>query len=265
MPRESSRRLRGLLGSCLLGGSFAAASCRIGYEDVGSSGGAGLSGAAGAKAPSGGAGSSNGGGAAVTAGEGAVGGASDLPTAGAAANGGDSSAAGDSSTAGAGGKAGSTSAGGVGGEGPTPSCTATTDCSCASNDGHVYWFCKAALDWDGAQAQCETQAMHLVRIDSQLENDFLVGNAAASGVFLLNGFAQIGANDRAVAGEWRWVDGELFWQGGPMGTPVAGLFSSWLASSPSASGIQQCSGLLDTGKWQVRSCTAVVPFICESP
>ena len=106
--------------------------------------------------------------------------------------------------------------------------------------------------------------MQLVRIDSQLENDYLLSTGMTSGVFTLNGFAQIGANDRAVAGEWRWVDGEQFWQGGANGAPVGGLFSSWLASSPSASGVQQCSGLLDTGNWQVRSCTAVVPFICES-
>lgn len=259
MPRESSRRLRGLLGSCLLGGSFAAASCRIGYEDVGSTTSAGF---AGTKAASGAAGSSNGG-TLAAAGEAALGGASDLPIAGGVANGGALSA-GDSSTAGAGGGAGSTGAGGAGGDASTPpSCTATTDCSCASNEGHAYWFCVGALDWDGAQAHCETQAMHLVRIDSQLENDFLLSLGASSGVFELNGFAQIGANDRAVAGEWRWIDGELFWQGGPLGAPVAGLFSNWVASSPSASGIQQCSGLLDTGKWQVRSCTAVVPFICE--
>ena len=65
--------------------------------------------------------------------------------------------------------------------------------------------------------------MHLVRIDSQLENDFLLSLGASSGVFELNGFAQIGANDRAVAGEWRWIDGELFW--GHDATP---MFEAWL-------------------------------------
>ena len=141
----------------------------------------------------------------------------------------------------------------------------TPDCSCASNAGHDYWFCTAAKAWDAAEAHCQTQAMHLVRIDSQLENDFLVSTGFVSGVFNLNGFAQIGANDRAVAGEWRWVDGEQFWQGGANGAPVGGLFSNWLILSPSSSGVQECTGLLATGNWQVRSCTAVVPFICESP
>lgn len=256
MSRESSRRLRGLLGSCLLAGSLAPAGCRVGYDELGASGSAGTS------ASSGG---NPGGGQSASAGQAPVGGSNDSPG-GAAVSGGDSSTAGEPSAAGALGEAGSIGAGGEGGAGPTPpACAATTDCSCASNAGHAYWFCKGALDADGAQAHCQTQAMQLVRIDSQLENDFLVSSGVAIGVFALNGFAQIGANDRAVAGEWRWTDGELFWLGGPTGAPVAGLFSNWLASSPSASGIQQCSGLLDTGKWQVRSCTAVVPFVCESP
>jgi hypothetical protein len=107
--------------------------------------------------------------------------------------------------------------------------------------------------------------MHLVSIDTQDENDFLGSTGATFLVFALNGFAFIGANDQAVAGEWRWVDGTLFWQGGAAGVAVADEFSHWAASSPSNSGIQQCAGLLDTGEWQVRSCTALVPFICEAP
>lgn len=144
-------------------------------------------------------------------------------------------------------------------------CTNTPDCDCATFSGHAYWFCRSALEQTDAEAHCETQAMHLVRVDTQAENDFLGTTGAASSVFTLNGFALIGANDQAVAGEWRWRDGTLFWQGGPAGSAVDGLFSKWTASSPSSSGIQQCAGLLDTGLWQVRSCTAVVPFICEAP
>lgn len=260
MSRGPSRRLRGLRGSYLLVGSLAVASCRVGYDEIGA---ADSGSSAAANAAGGGVESSHGGRGGAAAGEDSIGGTSDSPLGGAAAKGGEAPAAGDSSMAGTWGDAGST---GAGGAGPTPStCVASTDCSCASHGGHEYWFCTGALAWAGAEALCESQSMQLVRIDSLQENDFLVSQGASSGVFGLNGFAQIGANDRAVAGEWRWVDGELFWQGGPMGAAVAGAFSNWLASSPSASGVQQCSGLLDTGKWQVRSCTAVVPFICESP
>lgn len=156
---------------------------------------------------------------------------------------------------------------GAGGTAPnTPiECAEQAACSCASLDGHSYWFCKTTLNWSDAEAACETQSMHLARIDSQIENDFLVSTGGPFGVFALNGFAQMGANDLELAGEWRWVDGTLFWQGGPTGAAVDGLFSNWLASSPSSSGVQQCSGILSSGKWQVRSCTALVPFICEAP
>ncbi len=128
-----------------------------------------------------------------------------------------------------------------------------------------YWFCKNALNWSAAEAHCQTQAMHLTRIDAEAENAFVVATAQAQGVFDLNGFALIGANDRALAGEWRWGDGTLFWQGGPTGSAVGGQFAKWAASSPSVNGVQQCAGLLQASDWQVRSCTAVVPFICQGP
>lgn len=154
---------------------------------------------------------------------------------------------------------------GAAGSANAPACTTTSDCACASFQGHDYWFCKPLLNFVAAEQHCETQSMHLVRIDSAPENDFLVATGTTGGVFVNNGFAQIGANDRAVGGEWRWLDGTLFWQGGSGGTAVGGAFTQWLASSPSSQGAQQCSGLLDTGKWQDRSCTALNSFICEAP
>jgi hypothetical protein len=107
--------------------------------------------------------------------------------------------------------------------------------------------------------------MHLVRIDSQAENDFLVQRGALNGVFSVNGFAQIGISDQALDGEWRWVDGTQAWAGDTSGGPVNGAFNNWLATSPSASTVKNCAGLLTAGTWQDRSCTAVVSSICESP
>lgn len=229
---------------------FALASCRYGYQELDSPSVAGGT-------TGGVAGASSGGG--------------DLPSAGAIqADGGQAPVSGSggmpsgqaSSMSGQGpGSAGAAEAGAGGAVG----CTNTLDCSCATRSGHDYWFCRNALNWVDAEAHCEAQSMHLVSIDTQSENDFLGSTGAAFLVFALNGFAFIGANAQAVAGEWRWVDGTLFWQGGPGGVAVADQFSRWAASSPSNSGIQQCAGLLDTGEWQVRSCTAVVPFICEAP
>jgi hypothetical protein len=119
--------------------------------------------------------------------------------------------------------------------------------------------------WAPAEAQCALASMHLVRIDSQAENDFLVERATANGVFDVNGFAQIGANDRAVPGEWRWVDGTQLWAGDESGSPVNGAFNNWTLGSPTIGGVKNCAGLLLVGTWQDRSCTAEVPSICESP
>jgi len=107
--------------------------------------------------------------------------------------------------------------------------------------------------------------MHLVRIDSKAEGDFLIQEGTPRMVFSSDGFALIGASDQALAGEWRWVDGTLFWQGGSAGAAVGGLYANWFAASPSASGAKQCAGTLISGSWQDRSCTALEPFICEGP
>jgi hypothetical protein len=153
-----------------------------------------------------------------------------------------------------------------GGAGPVvPDCTSTAECTCDAFDGHSYWFCQTHMYWNDANTHCQTNGMTLVRIDRATENDFLLSAGTAHGVFTFNNFAQIGASDQAVGGEWRWADGTLFWQGGSGGKLVPGFYANWDGQSPSASGAQQCSGLLVSGLWQDRSCTAEEPFICESP
>jgi hypothetical protein len=107
--------------------------------------------------------------------------------------------------------------------------------------------------------------MSLVRIDGASENDWLRATGSADGVFALNDYALIGASDQAVAGEWRWPDGTLFWQGGSNGAAVNGLYENWDLSSPSSSGVQECSVLFSGGLWQDHTCGDSQPFICESP
>jgi hypothetical protein len=174
--------------------------------------------------------------------------------------------AGSPAQGGSGGQAGTGGMGGSGGQGGSPpKCTNTADCSCASIQGHSYWFCKNVLAWTESETYCETQSMHLVRVDSSVENNFLVSSGTTFGIFAYDGAARIGGSDQAVQGDWRWIDGTLFWQGGPGGAAPNGLFTSWEAAYPSVSGTRQCAALLQAGTWQDRACKFVSPFICEAP
>jgi hypothetical protein len=146
-----------------------------------------------------------------------------------------------------------------------PACSDTADCTCASLEGHSYWFCGGVLDWPESEAHCQTQSMHLVRVDSMQENDFLVQTGTTLGLFDYSGYIRIGADDQAVLGEWLWTDGTQFWQGGGTGMAVGGLYTNWVSGSPSLNGTRQCGALLPTGLWQDRSCKFVATFVCEAP
>lgn len=156
--------------------------------------------------------------------------------------------------------------GGDGGSGPAPGCTDTADCTCDTFNGHGYLFCRQTLGRDDANAYCQTNGMTLVRIDNATENNFVLTQGTAYSVFVTPlFFGYIGANDQAVLGEWRWVDGALFWQGGTSGSLVQGMYANWDNKSPGTMSVQRCAGILATGLWQDRSCTALNTFICESP
>lgn len=256
------RRLAALLLSVA-----AAASCRLGYDESASTIGTGNTGGVGGAANGGNssAGSADvGGSSPIDAGASSTlagaGGESTLPAAG---RGGDDTGG----LAGVGPGGGGLGSGGTDGNGGSggAACTSTIDCTCQEFQGRDYWFCTNSTNWEEAEAQCGLASMSLVRIDSQAENDFVIDRGTPLGVFNVNGFAQIGANDQAVDGEWRWTDGTQLWAGDATGSPVDGAFANWIAGSPSAGGIKNCSGILLAGTWQDRSCTAVVPSICESP
>lgn len=102
----------------------------------------------------------------------------------------------------------------------------------SGGNGHYYDFVSAAGTWDTARAAAlasshNGQAGYLITLTSAAEQAFYI---AAFGA--VDGW--IGANDRAVEGEWRWADGPeagvLFWEGGPSGT-VTG-FASWNVGEP---------------------------------
>ena len=74
----------------------------------------------------------------------------------------------------------------------------------------------------------------------------------------------IGASDQAVVGEWRWTDGTLFWLGSQNGAAQGGLFTNWVAGSPSSSGpATDCALLESSDRWNDWQCTGLQPYLCE--
>jgi len=143
-----------------------------------------------------------------------------------------------------------------------------TGCEGHEHGGHGYLFCTTPLSWSAAEAACETQGFKLVRVDDATEMLWLhdicfaaVGSNNTAAVW-----PWLGANDQAVAGEWRWADGTLFWQGNQTGTPVAGLYNNWTQGEPIAK--DSCGAMQnnpDKSLWAAQPCTSLHPYTCESP
>ena len=110
-----------------------------------------------------------------------------------------------------------------------------------------------------AEAEAAAQALtiasvaypsHLVRVDSEAENDFIT--------VLRNGAGEdcwLGASDLAVQDDWRWLEGnEQFWTGKypthseDPGSAVGGLYSNWNDEEPNGDG-EYYAELRSDGTW----------------
>ena len=98
---------------------------------------------------------------------------------------------------------------------------------------NAYEFIPGFFSWDMANAAAQALtyngvAGHLVTITSAAENAFVTSLIAS-----VEHSVWIGANDRTVEGEWRWVTGEQFWNGGSGGTlgPDV-LYANWGLGQP---------------------------------
>jgi len=131
--------------------------------------------------------------------------------------------------------------------GPLPA-----DCD-ASTAGYV--TCGTARNFDDARALCESFGMLLIRIDSSDENQWYATTVPGG---------WLGGDDRAVAGEWRWQDGEQFWSGDENGSAVGGLFTAWESLNPSTTPPgTNCARMTVNATWNDLSCGFSSPFACE--
>lgn len=101
----------------------------------------------------------------------------------------------------------------------------------SSFQGHYYRYVSDnTAFWDDARAAALSNGGYLVNITSS-DEDLFIDSLKPVGVR-----AWIGANDAAVEGEWRWIDGpeagQQFWQGGVSGTAVNGSYENWRVGEP---------------------------------
>jgi hypothetical protein len=188
---------------------------------------------------------------------------------GGAASEGDAGAAGASEDRGAGGAGGDGASGeatggaamsgsaGSGGDGGTD-CASTApeaSCSCVAYGGHDYWFCTNYLTFGGAENKCKAVSMHLPKIDSEAEDDWLFSTAAIKTM----GEYFLGATDASTPDEWSWLAGGKLWSGVADGTPTG--YANFSPNEPNDSG--DCLVVQSNGPWDDRICTDQRKYVCE--
>jgi hypothetical protein len=105
---------------------------------------------------------------------------------------------------------------------------------------NAYEFISGFFSFDQAVAAAQARTFngvsgHLVTITSASENAFVLSLIAT-----VEHSVWIGATDRAVEGEWRWVTGERFWQGGTAGSVGPDvLYANWNPGQPDDFGTGQ--------------------------
>jgi hypothetical protein len=109
-----------------------------------------------------------------------------------------------------------------------------------------------------AQAACSSTGLTLLRIDTPDLNQQLAQFMTAP--------VWLGANDLQTSGQWLWSqpnnnNGDLFWSGGPTGSPQNNLYSNWGVGAP---GSARCASILPVdGHWFDTNCNESLGYICD--
>ena len=115
---------------------------------------------------------------------------------------------------------------------------------CVETEEHL--FCRTAAIRQTALALCSAFGGQLVRIDDEQEN--------AAVLALIDRSAWIGLDDRAVEGEFVWLDGEL------------PSYTAWGSGEPNDYGSgEDCVELRTSGLWNDAGCGNALAFVCELP
>ncbi len=119
-------------------------------------------------------------------------------------------------------------------------------------------FCDAELGAVDADASCTTLDMHLVKIDSAEENDFVASNMFGTNL----NFIWLGGDDIATEGSWLWRDDALFWTGTSSGSAPTGVYTNWYPGYPGGNNTD-CLEMRDDGTWDDKQCTQGKRYVCE--
>ena len=117
--------------------------------------------------------------------------------------------------------------------------------------------------WKHADTECKNITAHLVKIESEEENDFLLDNYLNLPEDQLNIEAWIGLNDREEEGKFVWADNS------------EANYTNWADEQPNDEHEQDCGeiangqfwpgGEQQVGVWNDFQCETEMMYICEKP
>jgi hypothetical protein len=147
-------------------------------------------------------------------------------------------------------------------DGLDEACQITTDdrgCSNACKGTYVrgssYMSCIASRDFDQAEAACQANGMHLVKVDDALENATVLSLA-------LDDYVWIGGSNRDDVDVYRWLDGTQFLSAG---AAVGNTYQNFGTSEPAPDTKLRCVQLREStgGTWSNWQCSGMQSFVCE--
>jgi len=110
------------------------------------------------------------------------------------------------------------------------------------------------VNWDVAEDGCKNIGAHLASIESQCEQNTVVGLADGAAVWT-------GGNDKTDEGTFVWLNGNEFYKSG---AAVSGAFTKLSTGFNSASTTtQHCVQLGATGEWDDVVCSKTLNYVCE--
>ncbi len=138
-------------------------------------------------------------------------------------------------------------------------CTPPSGCACERFEGRDYVFCKGPITYAAAQTACVGAGMNLTRVDTAPEEGWLRATGNLHGL----ADAWIGGDSLVNANEWRWVDGTLFWTGGPTGSAPTGVYTNWSPNTGEPRVSPGCAYLIGYGRWGAQLSTAQIDYACK--